>query len=164
MTNPYGHQQGYGQPPSGGMPAQQPGQFGQPPQGQPQPYGQQPYGQPYGQQAGQFGQQPGQFGQPYGQPGMGQPGMGQEIKDYFGWAIGCIFLFWPLAIFAIIKSNEVKSNVRLGNLPAAQEASNSTKTMCMIATIIGAIGWVISIIMIIVSISAVDTYTTYSGY
>ncbi|MCP2252673.1 Interferon-induced transmembrane protein [Prauserella aidingensis] len=154
MTNPYGNQQGYGQPPSGGMPAQQPGQFGQPPQGQPQPYG----------QPGQFGQQPGQFGQPYGQPGMGQPGMGQEIKDYFGWAIGCIFLFWPLAIFAIIKSNEVKSNMRMGNLPAAQEASNSTKTMCMIATIIGAIGWAITIIMIIVSIATVDTYVGTYGY
>lgn len=54
-ASPYGGQPGGWNPPSGGLPQQQPGQFGQP--------------QQFGQQPGQFGQQPGQFGQP---PQFGQ--------------------------------------------------------------------------------------------
>ncbi|WP_199435102.1 CD225/dispanin family protein [Qaidamihabitans albus] len=156
MTNPYGQppQQPYGQqppqygqqqaygPPSGGMPA---APYGQQPQA---PYGQQPYGQPG-----------------YGAPGMGgQPG-GQDIPDYKGWAIGCIFLFWVLAIFAIMKSNEVGTYKMQGNFAAAQEASKQTKTLCMIATVIGGIGWLIAIIMIIVAIAAtgeaIDSINNY---
>lgn len=173
MTNPYGQQPyqqpqpGYG-PPSAPTPApygQPAPQYGQPyaqqvpPYGQP-PYGQPPYGQPYGQ--------PG-YGQPYGQPGFaGQPGApgGQDIPDYKGWAIGCIFLFWILAIFAIMKSNEVGTYKMQGNIVAAQEASRQTKTMCTIATIIGAIGWVIGILYLIFALilvnDAVDTIHSYN--
>ncbi|PRX47098.1 interferon-induced transmembrane protein [Prauserella shujinwangii] len=169
MTNPYGQQQ---QQPYG----QQPQQFGQPPQfGQPQqPYGTPsggmpaaPYGQPVqpgqpGQpQYPQYGQQA-PFGQPYGQPGA----VGQDIPDYKGWAIGCIFLFWILAIFAIMKSNEVNTYKMQGNLAAAQDASRQTRTLCLIATIIGAISWAIAVIMIIVAIvaanEAVDTLNSYN--
>src|SRR5690348_15056034 len=105
MTNPYGQpqppygQQGYGTP-SGGMPA------------------------PYGQQ-GQYGQQA-PFGQPGYGPGMGMPGGDiNAIKEYKGWAIGCIFLMWILAIFAIMKSNEVRTFKMQGNYAMAQQASQT---------------------------------------
>jgi len=155
MTNPYG-QQGYGQ--------QQPGypQSG----ATPMPYGQ---SAPYGQQPQQgYGQQQPYGGQPYGQqPYGGQPGGGQDIPDYKGWAIGCIFLMWIIAIFAIMKSNEVNTYKMQGNIPMAQAASKSTKTLCIIATCIGAAAWTLSIIMIIVSVTAAneiaDTYSRY-GY
>ncbi|WP_020660908.1 CD225/dispanin family protein [Amycolatopsis benzoatilytica] len=134
MTNPYGQpQQPYGQQPypqSGGMPAQ---------------YGQQPYGQPYGQPG--YGMPPG-AGMP---PGGGDP---NAIKDYKGWAIGCIFLMWILAIFAIMKSNEVNTYKMQGNYAMAEQASRTTKTLCLIATIWGALVWVGAIIAIIISISA----------
>lgn len=145
MTNPYG----------------QPQQPGQPPQ---QPYGQQPYPPQPG-----YAPQPG-YGAPYGQAPYGnapypQAQMGfqnqqltaESIPNYKGWAIGCIFLFWILAIFAIIRSNEVDSYKMQGNLYAAKEASDSARTFCLISTIIGAIGWVIGIIMIIVSVSVASS-------
>ncbi|MER6663827.1 CD225/dispanin family protein [Amycolatopsis japonica] len=151
MTNPYGQQPGPGQqqpygqqpqpgygPPSGATPAP----YGQPSGPNPMPYGQPaPYGQPspYGQPA------------PYGAPG-GMPGGGGDINsipDYKGWAIGCIFLCWIIAIFAIMKSNEVNTYKMQGNYAAAADASKSTKTMCMIASIIGGVGCLFSILWII---------------
>ncbi|MFK0248665.1 CD225/dispanin family protein [Amycolatopsis azurea] len=140
MTNPYGQQQPYGQqpgygPPSGGMPA---------PYGQPAPYG---------------------APSPYGAPG-GMPGGGGDINsipDYKGWAIGCIFLCWIIAIFAIMKSNEVNTYKMQGNYAAAADASRSTRTMCMIASIIGGLGCLAGIIIFIFSIIAAST-ATYSCY
>ncbi|AUI57205.1 CD225/dispanin family protein [Amycolatopsis sp. BJA-103] len=142
MTNPYGQQQPYGQQP-------QPG-YGPPSGGMPSPYGQPaPYGQP----------------SPYGAPG-GMPGGGGDInaiKDYKGWAIGCIFLCWIIAIFAIMKSNEVNTYKMQGNYAAAADASRSTKTMCMIASIIGGLGCLVGIVIFIFSIIAAST-ATYSCY
>ncbi|MDT7798786.1 MAG: hypothetical protein QOI78_2219 [Actinomycetota bacterium] len=151
MTNPYGQQQPpYGQQPqSGGFP-QQPG-YGPPSGGMPAPYGQPaPYGAP---PTGGFGG-----------PGYGMPGGGDinQIKDYKGWAIGCIFLCWILAIFAIMKSNEVQTYKMQGNYMMAEQASKTTKTLCLIASIIGGLGCVFAIIWIIVAATAVSTYCT--GY
>ncbi|MGW4062856.1 CD225/dispanin family protein [Amycolatopsis sp. NPDC004747] len=151
MTNPYGQQQPYGQQP------QQPG-YGPPSGGMPAPYGQQP--PPYGQ--------PAPYGQPptggFGAPGYGMPGGGDinAIKDYKGWAIGCIFLCWILAIFAIMKSNEVGTYKMQGNYAMAEQASRTTKTLCLIATIIGALGCVLTIVWII--IAAVAASTCYGYY
>ncbi|WP_018347865.1 CD225/dispanin family protein [Longispora albida] len=139
-----------------GYPNQDPQQpYGQQPQqpyGQPaQPYGQQPYGQqpqqPYGQPAG-YGQQPA-YGQPqaqqpagYGQPAYGQP-YGQapagEIPNYMTWAIISIFLFWPLAIPAIINAQKVNPAIAEGRYADAQTASEAAKKWAKLATIIGPI-------------------------
>ncbi|MFC3453098.1 CD225/dispanin family protein [Amycolatopsis speibonae] len=163
MTNPYGQQPGYGQqPPYGQQP--QPG-YGPPSGATPSPYGQPsgatpaPYGQPSGATPMPYGQpapygQPSPYGQPapYGAPG-GMPGGGDinSIPDYKGWAIGCIFLCWIIAIFAIMKSNEVNTYKMQGNYAAAMDASKSTKTMCLIASIIGGVGCLFSILWIILA-------------
>jgi len=144
MTNPYG--QPYGQPTQLGYPASDPVPV---PYGAQQPYYQQ---QPY---PAAYPQQPGYPQAPYAQ----QPA--QDIPNYKGWAIGCIFLFWILAIFAIMKSNEVDSYKLQGNWFAAKQASDSTRTMCLIATIVGAIGWVIGIVAIIISIATASRYSPY---
>ncbi len=141
MTNPYGQQQPYGQ---------QPG-YGPPSGGMPAPYG-----------------QPAPYGAPGGMPG-GMPGGGDinSIKDYKGWAIGCIFLCWIIAIFAIMKSNEVNTYKMQGNYQAAMDASRSTKTMCTIASVIGGLGCAFAIVMLIISIVAaasVDYSTCYGSY
>ncbi|NKQ53879.1 CD225/dispanin family protein [Amycolatopsis sp. K13G38] len=145
MTNPYG--QPYGQqppPPQPGYPAS--GPVPAPAYGQQQPYGQQPYPQqPYGAQYPQA---------PYAQPG-------QEIPNYKGWAIGCIFLFWIVAIFAIMKANEVDTFKAQGNLVGAKQASDSARTLCLVATILGAVGWVIGIIGFIVAIVAASSVPSY---
>ncbi|MBB1157376.1 MULTISPECIES: CD225/dispanin family protein [Amycolatopsis] len=146
MTNPYGQPQ----QPYGGQPQQPYGQQQPYPQSgatPAQPYPQQPYGQPA----------------PYGQPGFGgAPGGDMSaIKDYKGWAIGCIFLMWILAIFAIMKSNEVQTYKMQGNYAMAQQASQTTKTLCLIATILGALGWVVAIILIIISLVAASEVHSY---
>ncbi len=158
MTNPYGQQQPpYGQQPQSGgfqqppQPGYGPPSGGMPAYGQPAPYGQPPaYGQP---PTGGFGA-----------PGYGMPGGGDinAIKDYKGWAIGCIFLMWILAIFAIMKSNEVQTYKMQGNYAMAEQASGTTKTLCIIATVIGGIAWAIAIVSIIISAVAVSTCYGYT--
>lgn len=130
MTTPYG-QQAYGQ----------------------QPYAQQTYGQqqqPYAQQT--YGPQ-----QPYGAGVAGSYG-GHGIPDYKSWAIGSIFLCWVVGIFAIMKSNEVTTYQRQGNLAAAMQASQQTKTLCIVATVLGAVAWTVGITCLIVMLSLVSAF------
>ncbi|QFU92788.1 CD225/dispanin family protein [Amycolatopsis sp. YIM 10] len=143
MTNPYGQQQPYGQQPPG---QPQPG-YGPPSGATPAPYGQPspPYGQPapYGQ--------PSPFG---GGPGMGGPV--QDIPDYKGWAIASLFLGGVLlGIFAIMKSNEVGQYKMQGNYAMAEQASRTTKTICLISTILGGLGCVFGLIFLIVGLAAI---------
>ena len=117
MTTPYGQgpQQLYGQP------------------GQPSaPYGQAPQSPPYGHQ-------------PYGAPQMGYPAAPGGVKpnNYLAWSIVSIFLFWPLGIAAIINATKVDPAWQMGNAAMAQEHSNKARKFSMIATIIGAVGFVI---------------------
>jgi hypothetical protein len=173
MTNPYDQQPPFGQQPSGQQPSgpqpfpqsgPQPVQgYGPPsaPYGQPAPYGQAPYGQaPYGQAP--YGQAP--YGAPGG--GYGGPPGGDinAIPDYKGWAIVSLFLGGLiLGIFAIMKSNEVGQFKMQGNYAGAEQASRTTKTLCLISTILGGIGCVVGIILIIVGIVAASTVTTCYG-
>jgi hypothetical protein len=163
MTNPYGEQPPFGQQPqSGPQPLPQSGPqpvqgygppsapYGQPvPYGQPAPYGQAPYGQPYGQQ-------------PYGYGGP--QGDINAIPDYKGWAIVSIFLGGViLGIFAIMKSNEVGQFKMQGNYAGAEQASRTTKTLCLISTILGGVGCVVGIIVFIGLIVAAASVTTCYG-
>lgn len=152
MSNPYG-QGPYGQPP------QQP--YGQPPQ---QPYGQPspPYGQPappsppYGQPAAYGAPPPQQAypGYPPQQPmGYGMPPGGQKPSNYLGWAIGCIFLFWPVAIFAIIRATKVDGLWQTGQFQQAQEESRGARKLCLIATWVG-VSWIALWLVITVIIAA----------
>jgi predicted secreted protein len=99
------------------------------------PYGQGPQ-QPYGQQ-------------PYGAPQMGYPAAAVGVKpnNYLAWSIVSIFLFWPLGIAAIINATKVDPAWQMGNAAMAQEHSNKAKMFSMIATIIGAVGFVIYFII-----------------
>ena len=99
------------------------------------PYGQGPQ-QPYGEQ-------------PYGAPQMGYPAAPGGVKpnNYLAWSIVSIFLFWPLGIAAIINATKVDPAWQMGNAAMAQEHSNKAKKFSMIATIIGAVGFVIYFII-----------------
>jgi hypothetical protein len=151
VTNPYGQQNPYGQPPASS------------PYGQPaQPYGapaSPPYGQAYGQP------QPG-YGQPaYGQPGYGQAPFapsGMKPNNFLVWAIISIFLFWPLAIPAIIKANQVDPLWNSGQYDAAQEASRSAKMFSLLATIIGPAIWLLVIIISVIAAASAASIDTYS--
>jgi predicted secreted protein len=99
------------------------------------PYGQGPQ-QPYGQQ-------------PYGAPQMGYPAAPGGVKpnNYLAWSIVSIILFWPLGIAAIINATKVDPAWQMGNAAMAQEHSNKAKRFSMIATIIGAVCFVIQFII-----------------
>jgi hypothetical protein len=99
------------------------------------PYGQGPQ-QPYGQQ-------------PYGAPQMGYPAAPAGVKpnNYLAWSIVSIILFWPLGIAAIINATKVDPAWQMGNAAMVQEHSNKAKKFSMIATIIGAVGFVIYFII-----------------
>lgn len=159
MTNPYGPP-GPGEDPHG----QQAG-YGQPAPGQ-VPYGQQPppgYGPPSGGMPAPYGQ-PVHYGQPpYGAPGFGgQGGDINAIPDYKVWAIFSIFLGGViLGIFAIMKSNEVGMFKAQGQYAMAEQASRTTKTLCLISTILGGIGCIVAIILIIAAIVASTRYHHY---
>lgn len=107
----------------------------------PPPYGQ-PNGSPYGAPTG---------GSPYGAP-AGPQGGAPEVKNFLAFSIISTVLFWPVGLFAIIKSTQVKSNLTVGNYQGAVESSKSAKTLALIATIIGGISWLISIAIIVFSI------------
>lgn len=109
------------------------------------------YGQdPYGQQPGGYGQQPGGYGQPSGpgyggQPpysggggygGGGQPG-GPSGEVSVGKLVACFLLFWPMAIFVLIKNNEGKNAALQGNVAGAQESFASANSLAKINIIIG---------------------------
>ncbi|RZQ60355.1 CD225/dispanin family protein [Amycolatopsis suaedae] len=149
MTNPYG-QPGYGQQPYGQQPPQQPG-YGPPSGAMPAPYGQPspPYGQPA-------------YGAPGGGPGMPGGGDINSIPDYKGWAIASLFLGGLiLGIFAIMKSNEVGTYKMQGNYPMAEQASRTTKTICLISSILGGIGCVLGLILIILAASGAIWASSY---
>ena len=95
------------------------------------PYGQDPQ-QPYGQQ-------------PYDAPHTGYPAAPGGVKpnNYLAWSILSIFLYWPLGIVAIINATKVDPAWQMGNAAMAQEHSNKARKFSMIATIIGAVGFVI---------------------
>jgi hypothetical protein len=126
----------------------------QPPYRQPQ----QPYGQP-GQPPAQYGQAPqslpyGQPQQPNGQPPYGASQMGYPAapggvkpNNYLAWSIVSVILFWPLGIAAIINATKVDPAWQMGNAALAQEHSHKAKMFSIIATIIGAVWFVISLII-----------------
>lgn len=126
MTNPYG----------------QPG----PSEYQHHPYGQPGYGPPSGGMPTQY---------PYGGPGYGGPGGDiNAIPDYKGWAIATCFLFLILGILAIMKSNEVGTYKAQGNYLMAEQASRTTKTFCLIGSIIGGISCACVLVYVVVMVIA----------
>ena len=108
------------------------------------PYGQQGYPQPgYPQQQGYPQGYPQQgYQQPYGFP---QPG--EKPSSYLGWAIACIFLFWPVAIPAIYNATKVDSAWQTGNYTEAQIRSEQARMFCTVASGIGAAVWLLWIVL-----------------
>ena len=100
------------------------------------------------------------MGQPGYPPGYGQPP--QQVDNNMTMSIVSIFLFWPLAIPAIINASKVAPLVQQGDIVGAQAAAAESKRWSKLALIIGIIGWAIGLIgccLIIVLGSAVSNTT-----
>ena len=72
-------------------------------------------------------------------------------KDYLIWSIlSILFCFWPLGVYAIILSNDVKSLWNSGRYQEAKDKSNSAKKMNIICLIIGCVKWLFAITFLII--------------
>jgi len=81
-----------------------------------------------------------QPGQPMAQPG--QP----AIDNNMTMSIVSIFLFWPLAIPAIINASKVNPALQAGDFAGAQAAATESKKWSKYALITGICAWAIGIL------------------
>jgi len=85
------------------------------------------------------------------QPGYPQqPQQPQPIDNNMTMSIVAIFLFWPLAIPAIMNASKVNNLVQQGDYAGAQAAAAESKKWSKLALIVGLIVWGISLICCIV--------------
>ena len=76
---------------------------------------------------------------------MGQPGQPQ-IDNNMTMSIVSIFLFWPLAIPAIISASKVNTLLQQGDYAGAEAAAADSKKWSKLALIIGLVLWGVLIV------------------
>jgi archaellum biogenesis protein FlaJ (TadC family) len=89
------------------------------------------------------------YGQPHAQYAPPPQGHATPPPNYLVWSIVSIFLFWPVAIAAIIKSTSVD---RLW----AEGRSKTAKTLNIVALIVGVVVIILAIVLIIAAAAAVS--------
>jgi hypothetical protein len=75
------------------------------------------------------------------QPGYPPQGQPQPVDNNMTMSIVAIFLFWPLAIPAIINASKVNTLLQQGDYAGAQAAAAESKRWSKLALIIGLIGY-----------------------
>jgi len=75
------------------------------------------------------------------QPGYPPQGQPQPIDNNMTMSIVAIFLFWPLAIPAIMNASKVNPLLQQGDYAGAQAAAAESKKWSKLALIIGLIGY-----------------------
>jgi hypothetical protein len=81
-------------------------------------------------------------------------------------SIVAIFLFWPLAIPAIINASKVNPALQAGDVAGAQRALTDSKRWSRLALIIGICAWAVGVLCCIiyfVFIAAAATTTSTFG-
>ncbi len=86
---------------------------------------------------------------------MAQPGQPPAVDNNMTMSIVSIFLFWPLAIPAIINASKVNPLLQHGDYAGAQAAAAESKKWSKLALIIGLIGWAVSLVCCIVYVAVV---------
>src|SRR6266581_3637735 len=82
------------------------------------------------------------MGYPQQYPPQGQP----QVDNNMTMSIVSIFLFWPLAIPAIINASKVNPALQAGDYAGAQQAANESRKWSKLALIIGLSVWALLII------------------
>jgi len=88
------------------------------------------------------------------QPGY-PPQPPQQIDNNMTMSIVSIFLFWPLAIPAIINASKVNTLLQQGDYAGAHAAAAESKKWSKLALIIGLVAWGISILCCVIYLVAV---------
>jgi hypothetical protein len=90
--------------------------------------------------------------QPGYPPPQGQP---PAIDNNMTMSIVSIFLFWPLAIPAIINASKVNPALQVGDYATAQQAAAESKKWSKLALIIGICLWALSLICCVIYIALI---------
>jgi hypothetical protein len=93
----------------------------------------------------------------------GYPSQPPRIDNNMTMSIVSIFLFWPLAIPAIINASKVNPLLQQGDYAGAQAAAAESKKWSKLALIIGIIGWIIGIICCVVYFVVIASAATSSS-
>ncbi|MBP2319682.1 putative membrane protein [Kibdelosporangium banguiense] len=96
------------------------------------------------------------YGQPHAQYAPQQQGNVTAPPNYLVWSIVSIFLFWPLAIAAIIKSTSVDRLWAEGRPEEAQQASKTAKTLNVVALVLGILAIVLAVVLVITTAATVS--------
>jgi hypothetical protein len=94
----------------------------------------------------------------------GYPGEPQQVDNNMTMSIVSIFLFWPLAIPAIINASKVNPLAQSGDIAGAQAAAAESKKWSKLALIIGLVLWGIGILCCIGSALIGGMGAATSGY
>ena len=86
-----------------------------------------------------------------------------QIDNNMTMSIVSIFLFWPLAIPAIINASKVNPLLQQGDYAGAQAAAAESKKWSKLALIIGIIGWIVGIICCVVYFVVIASAATSSS-
>ena len=89
----------------------------------------------------------------------GYPGQPPQINNNMTMSIVSLFLFWPLAIPAIINASKVNTLLQQGDYNGAQAAANESRKWSKLAIIIGLV-W---IGLVIVGCCAIGGFGLLSG-
>ena len=100
-----------------------------------------------------------------GQPGYpGQPPQPpQQVDNNMTMSIVSIFLFWPLAIPAIINASKVNPLVQSGDIAGAQAAAAESKKWSKLALIIGLVLYGLAILCCIAQAVLFSASTAATG-
>jgi Interferon-induced transmembrane protein len=93
----------------------------------------------------------------------GYPSQPPRIDNNMTMSIVSIFLFWPLAIPAIINASKVNPLLQQGDYAGAQAAAAESKKWSKLALIIGIIGWIVGIICCVVYFVVIASAATSSS-
>jgi hypothetical protein len=103
------------------------------------------------------------MGQPGYPPGYGQQPP-QQVDNNMTMSIVSIFLFWPLAIPAIISASKVAPLVQQGDIAGAQAAAADSKKWSKLALIIGLIIWGIALVCCILQFVVFGALSSSSNF
>jgi Interferon-induced transmembrane protein len=101
------------------------------------------------------------MGYPQQYPPQGQP---PQIDNNMTMSIVSIFLFWPLAIPAIIAASKVNPALQVGDYATAQQSAADSKKWSKLALIIGLCWYGLSIVCCIAWFAFVASSATTSSY
>lgn len=79
------------------------------------------------------------------------------VNNNLVWGIVGLLFFWPVGIFALIKSLKVNSLAQAGDIAGAQAASESAKKLGLTSLIVGLVLCVCGVIANVVLFSSANT-------